>query len=470
MRGKRRIHLPVDRIVPCDSRDIFPPDPRPFSSPFMQPSSSRPDIKTEITAGVTTFVTMAYIIFVNPAILRGAGISAEGAMIATCVVAGTMTILMGLWSGYPLAVAPGMGINAVVAYTLVQGMGLSWPVAMGVVVAEGLLATVLVLTRLREMIMDAIPMALKHAIGVGIGLFIAFIGLIEGGVLVSHPVTIVGLGDLSAPYVWVTLTGLLATSLFVARGVRGAILLGILVSAVLALPLGVLPLPDRLFSLPRDFSTFLAFDLAGALQPALVPMIFGLFMTDFFDTMGTVIGVSEEAGFLDAKGRLPRLRRVLLVDSLAAVAGGSAGASSATTYIESAAGVSEGGRTGRVSLVTGGLFFAALFLTPLVSVVAGGYTVAEGVVRHPVTAPALIVVGFLVLRGVNRIDFSQYDEAIPAFLIILLIPLTYSISTGIGMGFIAYVLIKLLSGRGGEIPPLLYVVAALFVVGFSLAV
>jgi AGZA family xanthine/uracil permease-like MFS transporter len=426
-------------------------------------------VKTEVTAGVTTFMTMAYIVFVNPAILKGAGIPPEGSVVATCVVAGTMTLLMGLWARYPFAIAPGMGINAIVVYTMVQGMKLPWEVAMGAIVAEGLLATLLVVSRLREVIMDAIPMPLKHAIGVGIGLFISLIGLVEGGMITANPATIIGIGPLSEPYVWVTLGGLLITSVLVVLQVRGGILLGILATAGLALPMGVLPLPEQVVSLPTDFSTFFRFDLIGALQPALFPLIFGLFMTDFFDTMGTVIGVSEEAGFLDSAGRLPRLRRVLLIDSLSAVAGGMVGSSSATTYIESAAGVSEGGRTGLASVVTGGLFFLALFFTPLVSVVAGGYPVGEGEVRHPVTAPALIIVGFLILRVVTKIDFTRYDEAIPAFLIILLIPLTYSISTGIGIGFIAYVLIKLISGRGREVHPLLYAVAALFVVGFFLS-
>lgn len=423
-------------------------------------------VRTEAVAGLTTFMTMAYIIFVNPVILSAAGLPLEGAAVATCVVSGALTLAMGLASNYPLTLAPGMGLNAVVAYTIVVGMGQPWTVAMGIIVAEGILITILVLTNLRERVMEAIPMSLKHAIGVGIGLFIAFIGLVEGGLVTAHPATLVSLGDLTQPHALAAALGLVLTAVLVARRVRGAILFGILGTLILAVLFQLQGWPKDWVSLPRDFSTFFQFDLLGALKLSLIPMIFALFMSDFFDTMGTVIGVTGEAGLLDERGRLPRLKSVLLVDSLAAVAGGAVGASSATTYIESAAGVSEGGRSGLTAVVTGLLFFFALFFTPLVSIVAGGIQVAPGVVRHPVTAPALVVVGFLMMAVIQRIDFRNYEEGLPAFLVILVMPLTYSISHGIGAGLVSYVLIKLLVGKAREIHPFLYPIAALFALSF----
>lgn len=426
----------------------------------------RTDVKTEVRAGLTTFMTMAYIIFVNPAILSAGGVPAEGAITATCLVAGALCIAMGLTANYPFALASGMGLNAVVAYSIVIGLHQSWQVAMGMIVIEGILAVLLVLTNLREMMMDAIPLSLKRAIAIGIGLFIAVIGLVEGGFVVGHPATVVSLGDLTQPHVLVAAAGLAVTSALAAWRVKGSLLIGICVTAVASVFLGVVTFPHTIVSIPSDFSTFFQFDLAGAFRLSLLPMIFALFMSDFFDTMGTVIGVGGEGGFLDKKGSLPRLKQVLLIDSLGAVFGGMAGASSATTYIESAAGVSEGGRSGLTVVVTGVLFFLFLFFTPVIGVIAGGYQVAEGVYRHPITAPALIVVGCMMMGLISEIDFRKYEEGIPAFLTILVMPMTYSIAHGIGFGVISYCLIKVLTGRIREVHPLLYGVAVLFVVSF----
>ena len=431
-------------------------------------SKHNTDIRTEVIAGLVTFITMSYIIFVNPAILKEAGVPLHGAIVATCIATGLMSLTMGLYSNYPLALAPGMGLNAVVTYTIVKGMGETWQVAMGMIVIEGIIITLLVLTNLREKVMDSIPLSLKQAIGVGIGVFLAFIGLMEGGIVVDSPVTLVQLGDLTQRYTQVALIGLLITSALVARRIKGGILYGVLITATIAIFMGIAELPKGVLSIPTDFSTFFRFDLIGALKLSLAPVIFSLFMSDFFDTMGTVIAIGEEAGFLDKYGRLPRLKRILLVDSVAAVAGGALGTSSVTTYIESAAGVSEGGKTGLSSLVTGTLFFAALFFTPLVAIVAAGYKIEEGIYRYPITSPALIVVGFLMMSVISRINFKEYEEGIPAFFIILVIPFTYSISYGIGFGFISYSLIKILTGKWKDVSITMYFISILFAISFAI--
>ena len=435
----------------------------------------------EIRGGLTTFMVMAYIIFVNPAILSFAGIpplqgqgpSFAATQAATCLVAGAMTIAMGLATNYPLAIASGMGINAVVAFQLVAALKLPWTAAMGVVLLEGLAITVLVLTGFREAIMHAIPVALKRAIGVGIGLFILFIGLGAAGIVKPGPPGVpVTLGDLTAAPVAVALVGLLLTLWLTARQFTGALLVGILVSTALAIAVNAstggraFPLPGQavwpaaLIARPDfsslgagfDFSVFARLGLITALVT-----IFALMLSDFFDTMGTVIGIGGEAGWLTRDGRLSRLNRVLLVDSLGAVAGGAAGASSATTYIESAAGVAAGARTGLASVVTGAGFLLALFFAPL-----------AGVVPAQATAPALIVVGYLMSRVVREIPFGDFEEGFPALLTLTMMAFTYSITNGIGAGFVSYCFIKLVRGRGREVAPMMYAAALAFVIYFAL--
>ncbi|MEW6087241.1 MAG: NCS2 family permease [bacterium] len=426
------------------------------------------NLKTEITAGVTTFMTMAYIIFVNPAILSAGGVPFRAAVVATCIASGLFCIVMGLYTNYPFTLAPGMGINAIVAWTIVLTMKQPWQTAMGIIFIEGLIVTILVLTNLREMVMNAIPKSLKLAIGVGIGIFIALIGLEEGGIITGNPVTLVQLGDFNKNYVQLTMAGILITSVLLVLKIRGAILIGIIITAVCAFFFGIVSFPDALISPPRaeDFDTFFQMDVKSALNLSLVPMIFALFMTDFFDTMGTVIAVGRQAELLDEKGSLPGLKKVLLVDSLAAVFGGLFGCSSVTSYIESAAGVSEGGRTGLTSIVTGILFFISIIFLPLVKLIGGGFEISPGVFKYPITAPALIIVGFLMIELLKDIDWSKIDEGLPAFFIILLIPFTYNISYGIGFGFISYSLIKLFTGRPKEVHPVLYVISILFVLAF----
>ena len=436
----------------------------------------------EARAGLTTFMVMAYIIFVNPAILSFAGVpglEGRGApfaatQAATCLVAGVLTIAMGLWTHYPLALASGMGLNAVVAFQLIAGMKLSWQGAMGVVFLEGLVITVLVLTGFREAIMNAIPLALKQAIGVGIGLFILFIGLVSAGIVTPGPPGVpVTLGQLTAAPVAVAVAGLLLTLWLQARGAGGALLLGILLTTALAvivnqatggkafpvpgqamIPRAIVGFPD-LSSLGQGISLEI-FARAGVLT-ALVT-IFSIMLSDFFDTMGTVIGIGGRAGWLTRDGQLPRLNRVLLVDSLAAVAGGAAGASSATTYIESAAGVSAGARTGLASVVTGACFLLALFLAPV-----------AGIVPPQATAPALLIVGYLMTLIVREIPFDDLEEGFPALLTLTVMPFTYSITNRIGAGFVAYCFIKLCRGRGRQVHPMMYVASAAFVVYFALA-
>jgi len=417
-------------------------------------------VGTELIAGSVTFMTMAYIVFVNPGILAAAGIPREAAMVATCIAAGGVTLLMGLFANRPIALAPGMGLNAFLAFTIVGQMKFPWQVAMAVVLVEGALITVLVLTHVREQVMNAIPMGLKRAIAIGIGFFIAFLGLQSAGLVVHSPDTLVTFGHLTRP-VMVSLTGLVLTAVLMLRRQKGAILIGILATTLLALALGLTRAPDRLLALP-ELAHFVTFGAAlrpeallAAVKPALWATLFAFLMTDFFDTMGSVVAIAGEGKFLDPQGRIPHLNRILLVDSLGALFGGVCGCSSVTTYIESASGVGEGGRTGLTSVFTALWFFLAVFLWPLVAVIPAA-----------ATAPALILVGLLLMGEIGHIDWHDFGEAFPAFLTIMTIPLTGSISRGIGFGVIASVLIRLFGGRRREIQPVMWLLALVFALDF----
>ena len=423
------------------------------------------NIVTESRAGLTTFMVMAYIIFVNPSIL-GAGFGLKpGELVAyaaaTALIAGIMTIAMGVVGNYPLALAAGLGINAIVAFTLVAGKGLTPAGAMGVIVIEGIAITVLVVIGLREAIMAAVPLALKRSIGVGIGLFILFIGFVNGGLIVTpqggSPIVSLSFPTQTGQFVF--LLGLLITlSLYVLK-IRAAIIISILVTTIVALLAGVAKVPDTLTVTP-SFSTLGNFDLGNAfsklgLITALLT-IFAIMLSDFFDTMGTVTGVAEEAGLTEADGSVPGIGRVLIVDSVAAIAGGLAGISSNTTYIESAAGVAEGGRTGFASVVTGILFLLAVFLSPL-----------AGIIPSQATAPALVLVGYLMFTLIKDVNVADVEDGLPALLTIILMPLTYDITVGIGAGFISWVLIKVLKGKFSEVHWLMYAVTFAFVVYFA---
>lgn len=440
---------------------------------FFKFSERGTNLRTETIAGITTFMTMAYIIFVNPSILSAMFGEAATDWIpaittATALGAALMCIAMGLIANRPLALASGMGLNAVVAFSIVLGAGVPWQVGMSVVFVEGVVILLLVMTGLREAIMNAIPMNLKRAIGVGIGLFITFIGLKSGGLVVADDATLLTLGDFSQPVVWVALVGLIAIFAFMALKVKGGILWGIVVATIAALVFKVTSLPTGVVA-PLDFSTFFApfqtpegTDSIALLQVFTTPMllfVFALMLTDFFDTMGTVISVGEQAGFVDEEGKVPGIREILVVDSVAAAVGGLVGASSITTYVESASGVAEGGRTGLTVIVTGILFALTAFFSPVIGMVAKAGSI---------TAGALIVVGFFMMSAIKDIDWNDFENAFPAFLTIVAVPLTYSISYGIGLGFISYVIIKMLHGKARTIHWLMYLTSLLFVLQFIL--
>ena len=430
-------------------------------------------LRTEVIAGVTTFMTMAYILFVNPSILGAAGLEFPQVLTVTALSAGVMTIAMGVVAKYPFAIAPGLGLNAVVAFTLVGAQGLTAAEAMGVIVTEGLIITLLVLAGIREAVLNAIPMVLKKAIGAGIGLFIAIIGFVNAGLTISGG-AIITRGDTGSAQVAVFIGGLVLALVLLARKVKGALLIsivaatigGILVNEVFfsgdlwaetgpgvgVFPSDIVAMPD--FSLVGDFSFGYVAKL-GVLSAILA--VFTLMLADFFDTVGTAIGLADEAGFLDDDGKLPGMNRVLLVDSLAATAGGAASASSATTYIESASGISEGGRTGLASVVTGVLFLLALFISPL-----------AGVIPPQATASALVVVGFLMMSAVKDIDWTDVTASAPAFLTLVGMPFTYSITDGIGLGFVSYALLKTFTGRARDVHPMMWVSAAAFLIYFAI--
>jgi AGZA family xanthine/uracil permease-like MFS transporter len=438
-------------------------------------------VRTEVVAGVTTWLTMAYILFLNPAILgfqgipdlQPLGLPFPAVLTATALVAGLATIAMGLWANYPFAIASGLGLNAFVAFTLVVDQGLSYPEAMGVIVVEGLVITLLVLTGFREAVMNAVPLDLKRAIAIGIGLFLTIIGLVNAGVVVRGEGTILALTDNFTTLRMLTFAiGLTLASIFVVRKMRGGLLLAILVTTAIGAIIngvwgdnriwetigpGIAQVPDRVVSTPDfgvvgDFS-FGFFGTLGVVAAMLA--VFTVMLSDFFDTMGTAVALGDEADLLDRDGKLPDMNRVLLVDSLAAAAGGAASASSNTTFIESASGIGEGGRTGLASVVTGALFLLCIFLSPL-----------AGVIPPEATAPVLVIVGYFMMRSIGEISWRDPAIGIPALLTIAMMPFTYSITNGVGAGFIAYTAIRVLQGKFRDVHPLMYAATAAFLVYF----
>jgi len=429
-------------------------------------------VRTEVLGGLATFLTMSYIVFVNPAILSAAGLPFAAVAVTTALAAAVFTVAMGLLANMPLALASGLGLNAIVAFDLVLGRGLDWPVAMACIVLEGAIAVLLVLGGMREAVLRAVPLELKLAIGVGIGLFIALVGLREGGIVVNNPATGIGLGDLTQGEPLIALAGILVAAVLTARSARGAVLAGILTSTVLGLVFGVLDGPTGVFDVPDSGDLSIIGEslapsaIEGALTIALIPVIFTLFMTDFFDTMGTAVAVGSAGGLTDERGELPQTRRVLLIDSVAAMGGGVLGVSSVTTYVESGAGVAEGARTGLASVVTAGLFALTIFLVPVIALVGQGVMIGETAV-HPAVAPALVMVGYLMLRLVGGIDWSRPESALPAFGVVAGVPLTFSIAAGIGFGIILYVAAMVAQGRVREVHPLVWVLVPLFVLFFA---
>jgi len=407
-------------------------------------------VRTEAIAGITTFLTAAYIIFVNPAILSKAGMDQGALTTVTCLVAALATLLIALWANAPLMMAPGMGLNAFFTYSLVIGQGIGWQTALGVVFLSGAFFLVLTWVGIREKIANAIPASLRLAASVGIGFFIAFIGLQNLGLVVKSDAVLVQLGHFT-PQVLFGLGGLLLAILLEIRRVRGAILLAILATAAAGMLCGLTPLPTALVALPPSPGP-IAFqlDIVGALSISLWSTIFTFMFVDLFDSLGTMLAVCREAGLSNEQGEIEQLPRMLQADALATVFGALLGTSTTTTYIESASGVSDGGRTGLASVVTAGLFALAIFFTPVI-----------GAVPAYATAPALILVGVFMMRGISQIDFYNFEEGAPAFLTFVLMPLTYSIATGLAFGFVSFVALKLLLGKARELNPYL-VGAALF--------
>jgi AGZA family xanthine/uracil permease-like MFS transporter len=423
-------------------------------------------VRRELRGAVATFLTMAYILFANPTILAAAGVPFEGAVAGTAAAAALATALMGVIGNFPLALASGMGLNAVVAYQIAPTLG-SWQAAMGLVVWDGIVVLALVLVGLREAVMAAIPRDLRRAIGVGIGLFIAFIGLLNARIIIVPPGTVAGLardpaailppvthGSLNAPEPLIALFGLTLISILLVKRVPGALVIGILGSAALAFVLGETRPPGQPVAWPR-FDTALQADLRAVFQLAALPLLVSLVMVDFFDTVGTVSAIAEEAGLQQEPATVPRLRQILGVDAAAASLGGWFGVSSVTSYIESAAGVAEGARTGLHSLFVALLLAFAIFLAPAIAMVPAA-----------ATAPALIAVGFLMCNQITRINFQTLDTALPAFILLITVPFTYSISHGIGYGFITYSLIKLVTLRLRELHPLMLGTAVAFAAYF----
>jgi adenine/guanine/hypoxanthine permease len=429
------------------------------------------DTRTEVLGGAATFLTMCYILFVNPAILSAAGLPFGAVAVCTALAAAITTLAMGLATNLPFALAPGLGINAVVAFDVILGRQLPWETGMAVVVIEGLVAVILVLAGLRTAIMEAVPLSLKLSIGVGIGLFITLVGLREGGIVVNNPATGIGLGELTSGPALIALAGILVAAVLVARGFRGAVIIGVFAAAALGLIFGVLDWPDKVVDAPNGDSFSIIGDSLGnlgdALTVSLIPVIFALFMTDFFDTVGTAVAVGRGGGMLDDQGRLPNADRLLLVDSSAAAVGGVMGTSSVTTYVESGAGVAEGARTGLASIVTAGLFVLAIFFVPIIGLVGQDVPLGENTFIHPAVAPALVMVGYLMIRIVADIDWTVPESSIPAFLIIAGIPLTFSIAAGIGLGVIGYVVVMAATGKARLVHPLMWAITPFFVAFFA---
>jgi len=435
-------------------------------------------IRTEALAGVTTFATMAYIIFVQPVVLGAAGMDVGAVFTSTCLITAFATVLMALLANYPVAVAPAMGHNFFFAYVVVLTMKVPWQAALGAVLVSGIIFVATASFGLRELIVAAVPESLKSAIAVGIGLLITLIGMEWAGLVRLDANTFVTLGNLGSKPTLVALLGLAATVILIARKVKGAILSGILIAAVAGVVFGIVKNPGAVVSLPPSLApTVFQLDVWAALKQNLIAVIFIFFFLDLFDTVGSLIGIAKQAGLMK-NGRLPRAGRALLADAIGTVGSALVGNTTMVSYIESASGVAVGGRTGLAALVTAVLFLVAMFFSPVVQMISGGFAVhdivtlegqqvARTFTLYPVTSPALIVVGSLMIRSVRDIDWDDFTEALPAFLTMVLMPLTFSITDGIAFGFISYALLKLVTGRAREAHWLIYAFALLFIVRYA---
>ena len=437
------------------------------------------NVRTEALAGLTTFATMAYIIFVQPVVLGAAGMDAGAVFTSTCLITAFSTVVMALLANYPVAVAPAMGHNFFFAYVVVLTMKVPWQVALGAVLVSGIIFIATASFGLRELIVEAVPDSLKSAIAVGIGLLVTLIGLEWAGLVRLDPNTFVTLGHLSSKPALVALLGLTATMILMARRVKGAILFGMLIAAIVGVPLGIVKNPGAVVSLPPSLApTLFQLDVLAALKQNLIAIIFIFFFLDLFDTVGSLIGIAKQAGLMK-DGKLPRAGRALLADAIGTTGSALVGNTTMVSYIESAAGVAVGGRTGLAALVTAALFLVAMFFSPVVQMISGGFAIQEVIAiegqqiartftLYPVTSPALIVVGSLMIKAVRDIEWDDFTEALPAFLTLVVMPLTFSITDGIAFGFISYGLLKLVTGRAREAHWLIYVFALLFIARYTI--
>jgi len=427
---------------------------------YFQLSANKTNVRTELLAGVTTFLTMAYILIVNPLFLgKEAGMGIGSVFVATAIASAIGTLLMGLLANYPIALAPGMGLNAYFTFTVVLGMKVPWQTALGAVFLSGLIFFILTLTKVREAIINAIPVGLKLAVSTGIGLFIAFIGFKNAGIIVADPEgTFVTLThNFANPGILLTVFGLFVTLFFMIRKIQGGIFYGMIITGIVGWIFGIVKTPTSLFSMPPSVSpTFFHLDIMGALNMGFLTIVFSFLFVDLFDNVGTLVGVMNQAGFLK-DNKIPRASRVLLTDSIATMTGSLFGTSTVTSYIESSAGVAAGGRTGLTAVFTAIMFVISMFFYPLVESVAG---VAA------ITSPALIIVGILMVSSLKDIEWKEFDEAVPSFLTMLMMPLTFSIATGISVGFVAYPVVKIFAGKAKEVHPIMYVLGILFVLRF----
>ena len=429
---------------------------------FFRISARHSTIRTEVVAGLTTFVTMAYIIFVVPAIMEKAGMPHDGAVAAALWSTALCTIAMGVFANYPVGLAPGMGLISFFAFYVCGTRGLTWQAGLGAVFISGVVFFILTVTKLREMIINSVPMSLKSSIVVAIGMFITFIGLQSANIVVDHPATLVQLGTLDDPPVLLSCFGILAIGVLMALKVRGAMLLGILLTAIVGMIVGINPAPTKVSDVVSlQFAgmgdTFMQMDIMGALNFGLMSIIFTFTVVELFDNIGTLIGVTRAAGLMDDKGHIEGIDRALMTDSLGTMVSAAMGTCTVTSYIESSSGINAGGRTGLTAVVVGICFLLAFVFTPLTSLIPGW-----------ATAPALIIVGALMMSNVRYINFDDFTELLPCFLTVIMMPLTYSIANGFGFGFLSYCLLKLCTGRAREVKPIMWIISIVFMISFTL--
>jgi AGZA family xanthine/uracil permease-like MFS transporter len=417
-------------------------------------AENQTNLRQEVLGGLTTFLTMSYIVVVNPQILSQAGMPVDGVVFATCLSSAVATLVMGLYANYPIALAPGMSLNAYFTYSVCLGMHVPWRSALGVVFFSGVLFLVLTVTRVRELIVNGIPDCLKHSTATGIGFFIAFVGLRNAKLVVANAATFVGLGSFADPAVQMACFGLVLTLFLMTRKIKGAILIGIFGTALLGMSRGISQWPAAIFSVPHPSSTFLQLDFRGAIHLGFLEILFAFLFVDLFDNVGTLVGVCEQGGFI-RDGKIPRVGRALLADATGTIFGSLAGTSTVTSYIESVAGIAAGARTGLSNIVVAALFLVAMFFSPLATAIPS-YA----------TAPALILVGALMTQSIAHIDWREFSEAVPAFITMLATPLTFSIATGLSLGLISYTVVKVAAGKFSEINSLIWILTVLFILRY----